>query len=95
MSTHEAKDQNAKDHSVTVTIVTAQGKWENAIFPKTAKVQEVIDAVVQHFNFATNGNYQLRLERDPNTPLKPERPLVSYGIKDGDVLRFTDLGGGV
>lgn len=96
MSSHETKDQTNKDQNVEITIVTPQGKWENAVFKKTAKIQEVIDAVVQHFNFVKNGNYQLRLERDPNKPLKPEdRTLVSFGIKDGDALRFTDLGGGV
>jgi hypothetical protein len=83
------------DHNLQITIKSTQGTWDKATFPKTAKIEELITAVKQHFNYAQNGNYELRQESDPNTPLKPERPLVSYGIKDGDVLRFTDLGGGV
>ena len=85
----------SKDEMLTLIIETSQGKWENATFPKTTKVQEVIQAVIQHFGFASGGKYEMRTAKDPNIPLKPERPLVSYGIKDGDVLTFTDLGGGV
>lgn len=81
----------SKDKDLTINIKTTRGKWETT-FSKTTKIQEVIQAVIQHFGFATNGNYELRLESDPDNALKPERPLVSYGIKDGDNLIFTDLG---
>jgi hypothetical protein len=81
----------SKDKDLTINIKTTRGKWETT-FPKITKIQEVIQAVIQNFGFATNGNYELRLESDPDTALKPERPLVSYGIKDGDTLIFTDLG---
>lgn len=87
----EQKESGRNDSILSIVIKTTQGKW--AIdFPKTAKVQDVINAVIQHFGFSTNGKYELRLEREPNTPMQPERPLVSYGVKDGDVLIFTDLG---
>jgi hypothetical protein len=82
----------SKDQDLTINIETTRGKWENTTFSKTTKIQEVIQGVIQHFGYATNGNYELRLESDPNNALKPERPLVSYGIKDGDTLIFTDLG---
>jgi hypothetical protein len=78
-------------NTVTLRIETTQGTWENS-FDKTNKVQEVIQAVIRHFGFAENGNYELRMAKDPDTPLKPERPLVSYHVQDGDVLVFTDLG---
>lgn len=84
-------DEKKPDDKLSVKIRTTQGTWATD-FPKTTKVEEVIKAVIQHFGFAPNGQYELRLEREPNTPLKPERPLVSYGVKDGDVLIFTDLG---
>jgi hypothetical protein len=84
--------QLSEDHDLVVNIETTLGTWEKVTFPKTAKIQEAIQAVIQHFGFAASGNYELRLARDPDTPLKPERPLVSYGIKDGDTLIFTDLG---
>jgi len=79
-------------NNLTITIETTKGKWENATFTKTEKVQGVINAVVEHFGFAANGKYELRQASNPDVPLKPERPLVSYKIKDGDVLVFTDLG---
>jgi hypothetical protein len=78
-------------HDVTITIETTQGTWEHT-FEKTNKIHDVIQAVIRHFGYAANGNYELRLEKDPNLVLKPERTLVSYHIVDGDVLIFTDLG---
>lgn len=86
--------ENEKDKEkkhLTVKIETTQGTWESD-FDKTSKVREVIQAVIQHFGFAPNGKYELRLEKDPDTVLDPDRPLVSYHIVDGDVLVFTDLG---
>lgn len=80
------------DKDLTINIETSQGTWENTPFEKTAKVSEVMTSVVAKFKFASNGRYELTLATDANNPLKPERPLVSYGIKDGDVLVFTDLG---
>jgi hypothetical protein len=79
----------SEKQDVTVTIQTTQGNWDNATFPKTDKVGQVIDAVVAHFGFATNGKYELSFKGET---LKPERPLVSYGIKTGDTLVFTELG---
>jgi hypothetical protein len=89
----EEHELEQKEHELTITIVTTQGKWEGAVFPKAAKIEDVIRAVVTHFGFAANGNYELRLESDPDKTLKPERTLISYGIKDGTILRFVDLGG--
>lgn len=83
------QDKDKKE--MNVKIETTQGVWE-AIFNKNTKIHEVIQAVVQHFGFAPNGNYELRMEKAPDIPLQPERPLVSYHIQDGDILIFTDLG---
>lgn len=80
-----------KDDNLTILIETTQGTWKNA-FPKNTKVQEVIQAIVTHFGFVANGRYELILETDPDNALKSERPLVSYSIKDNDILVFTDLG---
>ncbi|HEY4785390.1 MAG TPA: multiubiquitin domain-containing protein [Bacteroidales bacterium] len=81
----------SKGQGIKVIICTAQGDWETE-FLKTVKIAEVIEAVKSHFGFAQNGKYELRLSSNPNESLKPERTLVSYGIKDGDKLIFTDLG---
>jgi len=82
-------DKDKKE--LEVKVQTTQGSWETT-FDKSAKAQEVIQAVVQHFGFAANGNYELRMAKEPDTTLQPERPLISYHIQDGDVLVFTDLG---
>lgn len=80
-----------KDNEISITILTTQGSWDTS-FVKTTKVAKVIQAVINHFGFASNGNYELRAEKNPDEALKPDRPLVSYGIQDGDKLIFTDLG---
>lgn len=88
----EKKQEKPKnDHEITVIIKGPEPDWE-ATFPKTAKVADVIKAYVDKFGLSPNGKYELRLESDPNTALKPERALVSYHIKDGDVLVFVDFG---
>lgn len=89
----EHKDQMRNDNEITLLIVvpTQTEPWE-ATFPKTSKISEVISAVVQQFEFASNGQYELKLDSDPNVELDPQRPLVSFGIKDGDKLIFIDFG---
>jgi len=77
------------DHELTLVIETTQGNWE-ATFPKTYKVSEVIEDVKKHFGFSNEGKYQLKLEN--NETMKPERPLVSYHLKDNEHLTFVDLG---
>lgn len=78
-----------------INIETTRGTWEKAEFSKNTKVQDVIQAVVQHFGFAEKGNYCLLLKGNPDKSLALERTFASYGIKDGDTLVFFDLGGGV
>jgi hypothetical protein len=90
------RDQKMKGNSdseiTLLVVVPAQAEpWENT-FPKTAKIADVITAVIQKFGFAANGKYELKRENDPNAVLEPQRPLVSYGIKDGDKLIFIDFG---
>lgn len=82
-----------KDHELSLNIQTSQGTWQNAVFDKATKVQDVITAVIKHFGFDPGGNFQL--QKDDGTPMKPERTLVSYHLADGDTLQFADLGGGV
>jgi len=79
---------------LSIKIKTPAGDWDTS-FEKTTKVQDVIIAVINHFSFAQNGKYELVLESKPDNPLKPERTLVSYGIKDGDILVLIDFGAAV
>lgn len=85
------KRKLSQDKDLSVKIETTRGTWDT-VFPKTTNVADVLQAVITHFGFAASGKYELRLASDPNNALKPERPLVSYGVNDNDVLVFTDLG---
>ncbi len=85
----DSKNQHHHDHELTLTIETTQGEWLNN-FDKNAKVGDVIEAVRQHFGFSPEGRYELHLMN--GEVMRKERPLVSYGLKDGDHLIFTDLG---
>lgn len=88
------EDSNKKnDQELSLTIQTAKGIWEGESFPKTMKVNELIQKVIQQFAFASDGNYKLKVKGAAEF-LEPERPLVSYHLKDGDILSFTDLGKG-
>ena len=78
-----------QDQELTIVIESTQGNWEET-FAKTAKVSEIIDATKQHFGFSQEGKYQLKLANGET--MIPERPLVSYHLKDGDHLTFVDLG---
>lgn len=80
-----------ENNELSITIQTPQGDLTST-FEKTTKIQDVINAVVKHFNFSANGKYDLRKNDDPDNPLDPNRPLVSFGIISGGVLIFTDLG---
>ncbi len=89
---HEMDNHGRNDHELTLTIKTTQGSWKT-VFPKTVKVADVIEAVIRHFGFSPEGRYELHLSN--GEVMKKERTLVSYGLKDGDCLVFTDLGAAV
>jgi len=86
---NETKKGN--DSEVEIEVNTTQGSMART-FSKTAKIQDVINAVIAFFQFAQNGSYELRKDSDPQVALKPERTLVSYHIADGEIFIFTDLG---
>lgn len=89
--TERKNEQNDNELTIFIVVPAQQEPWETSL-SKTTKVSEVIQKVIDQFGFATNGKYELKLEDDPNTNLIPERPLVSYGVKDGDKLIFIDFG---
>jgi capsule polysaccharide modification protein KpsS len=84
---------NSNDKELTITILTPDGTFQET-FLKTAKIQDVINAIIQKFNYAQNGRYELQFNNGDDT-LEPNRTLVSYHIKDGDQFIFTELGIGV
>jgi hypothetical protein len=85
------QEHEKNEHRVTIIIETTFGIWEHP-FEKTNKIHDVIQAVIEHFGYAANGNYELRLAREPHHALDPQRTLESYHIVNRDVLIFTDLG---
>lgn len=82
-----------KNQDLTVVIVSPRGRWETTV-PKTTKVADLIDAARQHFGFEPDV-FLLQPEGSDES-LASERPLVSFGITDGAVLRLIpEMGRGV
>ena len=84
-------NKNTEKKELSLIIQTPKGSWETT-FPKTTKISEVLSATISHFGFAPNGSYELRLDKNPNEALNPERTLVSYQIEDNDILVLIDFG---
>ena len=83
--------ENKHDANLTILICTPQGSWEHEFKP-TITIKRVIEDIVKHFGFSSDGRYDLRLKTDEDNPLEPDKTLENYGIKDGDAITFTDLG---
>ncbi|WP_285009625.1 multiubiquitin domain-containing protein [Pedobacter faecalis] len=77
---------------VKLIIQTPKGKWENA-FNVEISVQDLIHLVLGHFQFAADGNYELKIKGTTET-LEKARTIGSYNFPNGQVLVFTDLGKG-
>ncbi len=83
--------EDKHDTNITILIRTPQKPWEHE-FKSTTTIKQVIEDIVKHFSFAPNGTYELRLKTDEDNPLEPDKTLENYGIKDGAIVIFTDLG---
>jgi WXG100 protein secretion system (Wss), protein YukD len=82
------------DRTLEIVIQSTRGT-KTFSFPKETKISDVIEKAVDAFGFAKGDRFELVLATNPGEPLQPERPLVSYHIKDGDILILTAVGGGV
>ena len=58
-------------------------------FPKTMKVGEAATAAATKLGFAPEGTYTFSFRGET---LERSRPLVSYGLEDGDTVILTDIG---
>jgi hypothetical protein len=88
-------EEQKHDHDkITLRINSSRGTVDLE-FPKVAKIADVITAAREAFGLAAGDNYELVLADKPGDVLQPERPLVSYHLKDGTVLTLTWTGGGV
>ena len=79
------------NNRVIVIILTTQGKWK-VVEPKITTIGALIQQIIQHFGFAPNGHYELRLKSDPNRALDAALTLEKVGVEDCGILIFTDLG---
>ena len=94
MSKNESKDKPDKgDKTLTLKIGTPKGAF-TAEFKKTATVLDVIKAAIQEKGLGGEpGDFEVFHGDNPLVPV--ERPLVSFGLNDGDELLVTAQGEGV
>ena len=90
----ESHGPGKDDRTLEIVIQSTRGSKKFS-FPKETKVAEVIEEAIVAFGFAPGDKFELVLATNPGEPLRPERTLVSYHIKDGDILILTAIGGGV
>ena len=72
-------------NQVTVNLKTANGDWETT-FQKSTRVKDVILALKVRFRLQKDGNFTLYKQTLPEIDFEPDRALVNYNVKDGDIL---------
>ncbi len=76
---------------IILDVATPKGPWRGA-FPKTTKVQEVIDTIVRDLGLQQE-TFQLVYKGNPLEPTN--RPLVSFGLEGHVKLTLVATGDGV
>ena len=77
---------------VTLDIATPNGAFTGT-FENTAKIMDVIEAVVEDRQLADGDSFELVLDGEALQPV--ERPLVSFGFTDTVMLELVATGSGV
>ena len=72
-------------NQVTVTLKTTKGDWETT-FQKSTRIKDVILALKVRFRLPKDGKFTLYKQTSPEIGFEPDRALVNYNVKDGDVL---------
>jgi hypothetical protein len=87
------KSEKPKNQDITLTIGTPKGSF-TAVFPKTAKVQDVIETAIKkmHLDGALDA-FEVFHGEEQLTPIT--RTLESFHLKDGDKLLIAATGSGV
>ena len=80
------------NHSITLNIATPAGAFTET-FPKTTKVEEVIKTAIHRMKLDPHEHFDLVHNGQVLEPV--ERPLVSFGLKDGDKVELVATGSGV
>ncbi len=80
------------DQDITLNIATPRGAFTET-FDKNTKVEEVIAFAIEKMGLTPGEQFDLVQD---GTVLQPvTRPLVSFGLKDGDKLELVATGSGV
>ena len=72
-------------NQVTVNLKTTKGDWETT-FQKSTRVKDVILALKVRFRLPKDANFTLYKQTLPEIDFEPDRALVNYNVKDGDIL---------
>lgn len=72
-------------NQVTVKLKTSRGEWETT-FQKSTSAKDVILALKVHFKLPKDSKPVLCKQECPETEFEPNKALVNYNVKDGDVL---------
>jgi len=77
-------------NQVTVNLKTTKGDWETT-FQKSTRVKDVILALKVHFRLPKDSKFTLYNQTLPEIDFQPDRALVNYNVKDGDVLVLKEV----
>ena len=78
---------------VLLTVRTTQGTLVVEAMPNTF-LSGLLSEVARRAEYVTDGSYAF-IKEDVDGFLNLKKTVADYGLKDGDVLHFLDLGGGV
>ena len=77
-------------NQVTVNLKTTKGEWETT-FQKSTSVKDVILALKVHFRLPKASKFTLCNQTLPEIDFEPDRALVNYNVKDGDILVLKEV----
>jgi len=77
-------------NQVTVNLKTKNGYWETT-FQKSTRVKDVILALKVHFRFPKDSKFTIYKQTMPEIEFEPDRALVNYNVKDGDILVLKEV----
>jgi len=77
-------------NQITVKLKTTKGGWETT-FQKSTRVKDVILALKVRFRFPKDSKFTLYKQTLPEISFEPDRALVNYNVKDGDVLVLKEI----
>ncbi len=77
-------------NQVNVNLKTTKGDWETT-FQKSTRVKDVILALKVRFRLPKDNKFTLYNQTLPEIDFEPDRALVNYNVKDGDILVLKEV----